>query len=141
VDSQECFAAARPGIVADGGQSHSSVLFITSSSAELDLFTLLGVLNSSVFWTFVSSTMPTMGEGRYALRANQLKNFAIPDSICQASASRRELRDAVAALLSGDLARNARQDAIDSVDRIVAELYRVAVTSLITPPRRAFGRE
>jgi hypothetical protein len=116
---------------------HSSVLFISPTFAGLDPLVLLGILNSSVFWTFVSSSMPTMGEGRFALRVNQLLNFAIPDLAFQPSTSQCELRDAVFALLGGAVARGDRRSAIHTIDRVVAEMYGVPATALLTPSRRA----
>jgi SAM-dependent methyltransferase len=57
---------------------HAGVLILHNIPAELDPHFLLAVLNSPVFWSFVRSTMPTMGVGRRVLRRGPLAGFRVP---------------------------------------------------------------
>ena len=57
---------------------HAGILVLDNLRAELDPHFLLAVLNSPVFWSFVRSTMPTMGEGRRVLRRGPLAGFRVP---------------------------------------------------------------
>jgi hypothetical protein len=57
---------------------HAGVLVQDNLPADLDLHFLLAVLNGPSFWSFVQSTMPTMGVGRHVLRRGPLANFCVP---------------------------------------------------------------
>ncbi len=104
---------------------HSSVYLLTPTKASLDPFYLLGVFNSRVFWAFVCSTMPTMGEGRHTLRVNQLQRFPllVPAGEPAKALSHQIVVD-VRRLLTEDLLADRGQIVAQIEDR-VAELYGV----------------
>jgi hypothetical protein len=56
---------------------HAGVLVLDNLPADLDPHFLLAVLNSPVFWSFVRSTMPTLGVGRHVLRREPLAGFGV----------------------------------------------------------------
>jgi methylase of polypeptide subunit release factors len=56
---------------------HAGVLVISRFRSEVDPLYLLGVMNSPVFWSFVQGTMPTMGNGRHAIRRRPLAQFSV----------------------------------------------------------------
>lgn len=60
---------------------HSGVLVLAITKLLIDPYYLLGVCNSSVFWTLVQHQMPTMGVGRHTLRLERLRRFplVVPD--------------------------------------------------------------
>src|SRR5207237_39659 len=75
------------GLVTSGGNftiksdpaclCHSGVLVLVPNTLLIDPSYLLGVCNSTVFWTFIRQHMPTMGEGRHALRLERLRAFRL----------------------------------------------------------------
>lgn len=76
---------------------HAGVLVLSQFPGDVDPFYLLGVVNSSVFRSFVQATMPTMGNGRHVLRRGPLAQFSVvlsSSSIQAAIAGRvRQLMD------------------------------------------------
>jgi hypothetical protein len=57
---------------------HNSVVVIVPDASKIDPFTLLGILNSHVFWRFLRLTTPYMGAGRQVLRLADVRRFPIP---------------------------------------------------------------
>lgn len=57
---------------------HAGVLVLDDLPDRLDPHYLLAVLNGPVFWSFVRSTMPSLGEGRHVLRRESLAEFRLP---------------------------------------------------------------
>ena len=76
---------------------HAGVLILDDLPAGLDPHFLQAILNSPVFWSFVRSTMPTMGVGRHVLRRGPLADFCVP---LPSSASQAEIAAMVRRLMS-----------------------------------------
>jgi hypothetical protein len=57
---------------------HNSVVMIVPDASKIDPFSLLGILNSQVFWRFLRLTTPYMGAGRQVLRLADVRRFPIP---------------------------------------------------------------
>ncbi len=95
----------------DGFLCHSSVLILVPMSKRLNPYFLLGILNSSVFWTFVHSTMPTMGEGRHSLRTCEMKKFPLlVPSLKPLDTRQDRIQKAVAQLHADRIAAADRKD-------------------------------
>jgi hypothetical protein len=58
--------------------AHNSVVVLTPLDDGVDLYYLLGVLNSKVFSRYVSLTMPRISAGRFSLRLSALRRFPVP---------------------------------------------------------------
>jgi hypothetical protein len=56
---------------------NGSVILLAPTSGLITPLLLLGILNSSIFWLFVRSSMPTMGDG-HAIRFASLRTFRFP---------------------------------------------------------------
>ena len=72
--------SSRPGSTLDSAGTllcNGSVILLATTSGLINPLLLLGILNSSVFWLFVRSSMPTVGDGR-ALRLASLRRFRFP---------------------------------------------------------------
>jgi hypothetical protein len=110
-------------IVVGTGLCHGGVLSITPATAVIDPYYLLGVCNSTIFWTFVQHQMPTMGIGRHVIRLERLRQFPLVVP-CQ------ENQESVQAIASGaqsllaDPVPLRRKEIITEIDRMVQELYR-----------------
>ena len=53
-------------------------MVIVLDASKIDPFTLLGILNSQVFWRFLRLTTPYMGTGPQVLRPADVRRFPIP---------------------------------------------------------------
>jgi hypothetical protein len=112
-------------------QGHAGVLLLVPDEAQLDPFYLLGVLNSRVFWFFVRQTMPTMGEGRHALRRSALRGFPVVASRAAGPDDRRRrIAELVRGLFASKDAPSTRPRVLEEIERLVAELYAVAPEDL-----------
>lgn len=111
---------------------HNSVVVIVPDASKIDPFSLLGMLNSQVFWRFLRLTTPYMGTGRRVLRLADVRRFPIPWPMAE---DQRHLCS-----LIGDLAQKAMSarevDAVqDRIDGLVNELFGLAPPSNRGPDR------
>lgn len=102
---------------------HNSVVVIVPDASKIDPFSLLGMLNSQVFWRFLRLTTPYMGTGRQVLRLADVRRFPIPWPMTE---EQRRLSS-----LIGDQARRAMTagdvGAVqDRIDGLVNELFGLA---------------
>src|SRR5262245_26528303 len=95
---------------------------LVADQRQVDPFSLLGVLNSRVFWFFVRQTMPTMGEGRHVLRRYTLRRFPLVVSESSQDA-RQQIATAVRGLLGIGEALSERSQLLADIERLVAQLY------------------
>jgi hypothetical protein len=62
----------------DGSQfCHGTVIILTLTSLSIDPLVILGIFNSSTFWNFVRSAMPTIADG-HAIQIKKLRDFPLP---------------------------------------------------------------
>jgi hypothetical protein len=102
---------------------HNSVVVLTPRDNHLDLYFLLGVLNSKVFSRFVALTMPRISAGRFSLRLSTMRRFPVPTG---STAVKGEAYRQIA-LLARNLpdvpSRRARSYLLDAIDAEVGRLY------------------
>ncbi len=60
---------------------HNSIVVIVPDTFKIDPHSLLGILNSNVFWRFIRLTTPYMGCGRQVLRLSDVRRFPIPSPV------------------------------------------------------------
>jgi hypothetical protein len=108
----------------DGSQlCHSSVLLLAPTSSSIDPLMLLGIFNSSIFWTFVQSIMPTMADG-HAIRVTRLRSFPLPFPLQQRLKSdAKEIADVVSELLVPRLASSRQAYLAAKLNSAIAQLY------------------
>jgi hypothetical protein len=102
---------------------NGTVILLASTSKLVNPLILLGVLNSSTFWAFVRSTMPTMGDG-HALRISRLREFCFPimpghnmdGDLCH-------LQNLVAERLREPLKSKKSSESAELINQAVARLY------------------
>jgi hypothetical protein len=100
--------------------AHNSVMTLTPHEEQVDLFFLLGVLNSKVFSRFVALTMPRISAGRFSLRLSAMRRFPVPtgsngEAYRQVALLARKLPDVPT--------RRARSHLLDAIDAEVGGLY------------------
>ena len=84
---------------------------------------LLGIFNSSIFWTFVQSIMPTMADG-HAIRVTRLRSFPLPFPLQQRLKSdAKEIADVVSELLVPRLASSRQAYLAAKLNSAIAQLY------------------
>jgi hypothetical protein len=103
--------------------AHNSVVEHTPLDDHIDLYFLLGVLNSRVFSRYMALTMPRISAGRFSLRLSAMRRFPVPAAPTDSS----EWAVRQIALLTRELlgfpAGRARSDLRDTIDAEVAQLY------------------
>ncbi|MGD0461159.1 MAG: N-6 DNA methylase [Tepidisphaeraceae bacterium] len=118
--------SSRPDYAIDRAGSklcHGTVLLLAPTSPFIDPLALLGILNSSTFWTFVQSEMPTMGDG-YAVRSTPLRRFSLPFSPHHAAQTDlKAINEIVTALLAQGLASSRRAALKQGLNSAVALVY------------------
>ncbi|MGD0768021.1 MAG: DNA methyltransferase [Tepidisphaeraceae bacterium] len=102
---------------------HSSVLVLVPDSDHVNPLFLLGILNSGTFWAFVRATMPTMGEGRHALRLHQLRQFPFPRQPAKLWPAECEQILAAVLLLTSSTDLQSPRQQHEIVDSCVARMY------------------
>jgi hypothetical protein len=112
---------------------HNSVVVIVPDTAEIDPYSLLGILNSSVFWRFVRLTTPYMGCGRQVLRLSDVRRFPIPWPMTE---DQQRLCEMI-----GDLARQAvgEGDGLavrEQIDALANHLFESEECKIIAGTRR-----
>jgi len=107
---------------------HESIVLLYAKSSCVNLHCLLGILNSRLFWKYVTLTMPAIGRGQYALRLSALRRFPIPAvrSASHLDATQRIaglVRDVVKSSTTEQHTRRLR----DQLDREVEALYGIGL--------------
>ncbi|MFN4260900.1 MAG: Eco57I restriction-modification methylase domain-containing protein [Gemmataceae bacterium] len=108
---------------------HAGTLMLAADQQRVDLFYLLGVLNTQVFWFFVRQTMPTMGHGRHVLRRSTLRRFPLVVSD-PSRELRQQIADAARGLLADGVTKAAQSRLLEQIERQVAELYGIDPSEL-----------
>ena len=104
---------------------HHSILTITPKSNEIDIYYLLGLLNSGVFWRYISLRAASMGANRRVLRLKLAKTLPI---LLPENQKQRSLATAIAQLALSLQKTNASHDnstQTSRIDALVNELYDV----------------
>jgi hypothetical protein len=103
---------------------NNSVVTLYPDISTIDIFFLLGVLNSSVFKVWCQHRMPKLGSGWYSYRLNIMRKFPLPTS---QSRKKQDLRSNIADLTRELLSEGPDNDnysnIISSIDNKVIELY------------------
>jgi hypothetical protein len=102
---------------------HSGVLVMVPNYLLIDPYYLLGICNSSVFWTFVEHRMPTMGPGRRSLRLERLRAFPLVVADTENQSVVQEIAGGARRLVAGPLTASERATIKASIDHMVRELY------------------
>lgn len=103
--------------------AHNSVVVLTPAHDEVDLYYLLGVLNSKVFSRYISLTMPRINAGRFSLRLSALRRFPVPITATDSDETPcRRIASLVREWL-GISARPVRSELHNAIDAEVARLY------------------
>ncbi len=106
--------------------AHNSVVVLTDRRGTLDLYYLLGIVNSKIFTRYVSLTMPKINVGRYSLQLSRLRRFPVPDP---ENKKTRKTSQAISSLVHDivqqSLRRPPSQELFTAIDRQVADLYGV----------------
>jgi hypothetical protein len=124
------------GLVTSGGDMtihenpnvlcHSGVLVMVPYYLLIDPYYLLGVCNSSVFWTFVEYRMPTMGPGRRVLRLERLRAFPLVEAGTENRSVVQDIAVGARRLIADRLSTSERTRLKAGIDRLVRELYRLS---------------
>jgi hypothetical protein len=101
---------------------HGGVLSLAPDSAEIDPYYLLGVCNSTIFWTFVQHRMPTMGNGRHTIRLERLRQFPLVVPCPDNQGSVQAIATAAQSLVVDPVPLR-RKEMIAEIDRMVRKLY------------------
>jgi len=126
------------GLITSGGDMtivpgtdlcHSGVLSMAPDAAVIDPYYLLGVCNSTIFWTIAQQKMPTMGIGRHAIRLERLRQFPLVVP-CQENQGLVQAIASAAQSLVVDPVPLRRKEIIAEIDRMVRELYGVPKNQL-----------
>ena len=105
---------------------HGTLLLVQATRDDIDPRWLLGVLNSRVFREYARSVLPTIGDGRHAIRLSSLRQFPIPlGQGLGANPLQIEIGNAVGRLLEDVLAPEERRRLIERIEELVSELYEV----------------
>jgi len=104
--------------------AHCSVAVLTPRDDTMDLYFLLGVLNSKVFARYVSLTMPRISAGRFSLRLSPLRQFSVPNSKSGANETAcRHIASLVGEWLRLPTTHLGQSDVTDIIEEEVARLY------------------
>jgi len=104
---------------------HHSILTVTPKSNEIDIYYLLGLLNSGVLWRYISLRAASMGANRRVLRLKLAKTIPI---LLPESQEQRSLATAIAQLtLSLQKAKGSHDNPMQTgrFDELINELYGV----------------
>lgn len=106
---------------------NNSVVTLYPDINTIDIYFLLGVLNSSVFKVWNQHRMPKLGSGWYSYRLNIMRKFPVPTS---QSRKKQDLRSTISdltrPLLNIDSDKDDHSKIISSIDNKVIELYDVS---------------
>lgn len=104
---------------------HIGVLVLVPNYLLIDPYYLLGVCNSSVFWTFVEHRMPTMGPGRRSLRLERLRAFPLVVADTENQSLVQEIAAGARRLVADPQSTSERETIKAGIDRMVRSLYRL----------------
>jgi len=90
---------------------------------HVDLYFLLGVLNSKVFSRYMALTMPRISAGRFSLRLSAMRRFPAPAGPTGSSEGAVRQIASLARKLVGVSAGRAGSDLCNTIDAEVAQLY------------------
>lgn len=106
---------------------NNSVVTLYPDISTIDIYFLLGVLNSSVFKVWSQHRMPKLGSGWYSYRLNIMRKFPLPTSQSRKKQDLcSKIADLTRVLLSGGSDKDNYSNIISSIDNKVIELYDVS---------------
>jgi hypothetical protein len=106
--------------------AHNSVVVLTPIDENVDLYYLLGVLNSKIFARYVSLTMPRINAGRFSLRLTALRGFPLPSVRSDADeAACGRIASLVCQWFNISVSCLEKSDLMNAIDDEVARLYDV----------------
>jgi hypothetical protein len=103
--------------------AHNSVVVLAPLDDHIDLYFLLGVLNSKVFSRYIALTVPRISAGRFSLRLSAMRRFPVPAAPTDSSEGAGRQIASLARELLGVPAGRVRSDLRDTIDAEVAQLY------------------
>jgi len=110
---------------------NNSVVVLRPNENFIDIYLLLGILNSSLFKMWVQHCMPPLGSGWYCYRINMLARFPIP--VAQSGPNKElssEISNLTRKLLYGKSGNDNHPEIMSSINLKVSKLYGISELSV-----------